>query len=344
MTSSPRCSVAGDRGLAALELGDLLDGRVLGSPERRGFRLAPLDRAGDGDISYATARHHIAALNAAGGIVLLRDGLVAPAELDTSCRSFVLVANPHAAFARLSTLLYRKRPVHSGVEAGARVHPEAVVDPSARVCAGASIGAGSRIGARVHVGAGTVIGDDAEVGADGYIYANCSILDGVRIGSGVIIQPGAVIGADGFGFAADQGEWIKVEQLGTVIIGDGVEIGANTTIDRGALDDTVIGSGVKIDNLVHIAHNVRIGDHTAIAGCAGIAGSAHIGKHCAIGGGAGILGHLQIADHVTIHAMTLVTRSIPRSGHYASGVPHQEARVWNFSLAALRRLGRRQRQ
>ncbi|AHE98593.1 UDP-3-O-(3-hydroxymyristoyl) glucosamine N-acyltransferase [Thioalkalivibrio paradoxus ARh 1] len=307
--------------------------------------MAPLVRAGDGDISYVTTRHHLAALNAATGvIVLLRDGLVAPEELDTSCRSVVLVANPHAAFGRLSTLLYRRRPVDPGVEAGAWIHPDAVVDPSARVCSGARIGAGSRIGARVYIGAGTVVGDDVAVGADGYVYANCSILDGVRIGTGVIIQPGAVIGADGFGFAADQGEWVKVEQLGSVIIGNGVEIGANTTIDRGALDDTVIGNGVKIDNLVHIAHNVRVGDHTAIAGCAGIAGSAEIGKHCAIGGGAGILGHLQIADHVTIHAMTLVTRSIPRPGHYASGVPHQEARAWNFSLAALRRLGRRKRQ
>jgi UDP-3-O-[3-hydroxymyristoyl] glucosamine N-acyltransferase len=322
----------------------MFGGEVIGDPARRAFSLAPLARAGERDIAFVAGARHLAALQgSAAGVVLLGRGLATPDSLDLSRRSHVLVANPHACFARLSSLAGNRRRFTPGIEAGASIDPDAVVEPSARVCAGARIGAGSRIGAGVHVGAGVFIGDRVEIGAGGYLYPRCTILDDVRIGRAVIVYPGAVIGGDGFGFAADQGEWIKVEQLGTVVIGDHVEIGANTTVDRGALDDTVIGDGVKIDNLVHIAHNVVIGAHTAIAGCVGIAGSARIGSHCAIGGGAGILGHLEIADHVTIHAMTLVTRSIREPGRYASGVPHQEARDWNNSLAALRRLGRRQR-
>lgn len=341
MTSLPPCSDSAEAGFSAAELAGLFDGDVVGDPDRRAHGIAPLYRAGASDISFALTQRHLDAIRTSeAGIVLVRAGLAFPAGLTDYDHSFVLVSNPHAAFARLSSLMYARRGFLPGVEVGANVHPTALVDDSARICAGASIGAASRVGAGVHIGAGTFIGTDVEIGAGGYLYPDCVIMDGTRIGQRVIIQPGAVIGADGFGFALDGGEWVKVEQIGAVVIGDDVEIGANTTIDRGALDDTVIGDGVKIDNLVHIAHNVIIGDHTAIAGCAGIAGSARIGRHCAIGGGAGILGHLEIADDVTIHAMTLVTRSIREPGAYSSGVPHQPAGVWNRNLAALRRLGR----
>ena len=342
MTSLPPCSASAERGFSAAELAGLFAGEVVGDPERRGYGLAPLYRAGARDISFALTERHLGALDhSEAGIVLLRQGIVSGDRLESPRRSHVLVSNPHAAFARLTSLLYERRRFVAGVEPGACIHAHARVDASARVCAGATVGAGSHVGPRVHVGAGVFIGEDVAIGAGGYLYAGCALMDGTRIGRDVIVHPGAVIGADGFGFAADGGEWVKIEQLGAVIVGDGVEIGANSTIDRGALDDTVIGDGVKIDNLVHIAHNVTIGDHTAIAGCVGIAGSARIGKHCAIGGGAGILGHLEIVDHVTIHAMTLVTRSIREAGAYASGVPHQPARAWNQSLAALRRLGRK---
>ncbi len=341
MTSSPSCSSFADQGLSAAEIADRFDGEVAGDPGRRGHRLAPLKRAGAQDIVFAVSRRHLdAARSSHAGIVLVQQDLAPVAALDSGRRSYVLVANPHAVFAHLSTLFHSRRDFRPGIESGAQVDPAAHVEASARICAGATISAGARIGAGVHVGAGAFIGAGVEIGAGGYLYPRCVVLEDTVIGRGVIIHSGAVIGADGFGLAQEQGRWIKVEQLGCVHIGNDVEIGANSTIDRGALDDTIIGDGVKIDNLVHIAHNVQIGAHTAIAGCAGIAGSARIGSHCAIGGGAGILGHLEIADHVTIHAMTLVTRSIRAPGHYASGVPHQEARTWNRNLAALRRLGR----
>jgi UDP-3-O-[3-hydroxymyristoyl] glucosamine N-acyltransferase len=344
MTSSPSCSVSAERGCSAGELAAWFDGELTGDSERRGFGLAPVARACERDIVFVANERHLAALADSGaGIVLMGLGMAPLDPSDLSCRSYVRVANPHACFARLSTLLGSRRRFVPGIESGAMIHPEAEVHPTARVCSGAWVGAGSRIGPEVYLGTGVFIGERVDIGAQGYFHPGCRILDEVRIGSEVIVYPGAVIGGDGFGFAQDRGEWIKVEQLGTVIIGDRVEIGANSTVDRGALDDTVIGDGVKIDNLVHVAHNVTIGAHTAIAGCVGIAGSAHIGRHCAIGGGAGILGHLEIADHVTVLAMTLVTRSIREPGRYASGVPHQEAHEWNRSLARLRRLGRNER-
>lgn len=341
MTSLPPCSDSAEAGFSAAELAELFEGDVVGDAGRRAYDIAPLYRAGATDIAFALTRRHLEVIGQSrAGIVLIRGDLTLPAGLIDGDHSFVRVANPHAAFAQLSSLIHARRRFAPGVEDGAIVHPTAMVDSSARVCAGARIGSASRVGAGVHVGHGVFIGSDAEVGDDSYLYPHCVLMDGTRVGRRVIVHPGAVIGADGFGFAADGDEWIKLEQIGAVVIGDDVEIGANSTIDRGALDDTVIGNGVKIDNLVHIAHNVTIGDHTAIAGCVGIAGSARIGRHCAIGGGAGILGHLEIVDDVTIHAMTLVTRSIREPGSYASGVPHQRAGVWNRNLAALRRLGR----
>lgn len=343
MTSLPPCSVSAERGCSAGELAAWFRGDLSGDPERRGYGLAPLARAGERDIVFVANERHLAALSDSGaGIVLMGQGMMGSGPSDLSRRSYVRVDNPHACFARLSTLLGSRRRFEAAIEPGAVIHPEAEVHPTARVCSGAWVGAASRVGPDVYVGPGVFIGERVEIGGQGYLYPGCRILDEVRLGSEVILYPGAVVGGDGFGFAQDEGEWVKVEQLGTVIIGDRVEIGANSTVDRGALDDTVIGDGVKIDNLVHIAHNVTIGAHTAIAGCVGVAGSARIGSHCAIGGGAGILGHLEIADHVTILAMTLVTRSILEPGRYASGVPHQGARDWNRSLAALRRLGRRE--
>jgi UDP-3-O-[3-hydroxymyristoyl] glucosamine N-acyltransferase len=166
------------------------------------------------------------------------------------------------------------------------------------------------------------------------------VCHGVRIGERVVLHPGVVIGSDGFGLALEHGRWLKVPQLGGVCIGNDVEIGAGSTIDRGSLDDTIIEDGVKLDNQVQVAHNVRIGAHTAIAACVGIAGSASIGGHCSIGGGAGILGHLEISDHVVITAMTLVTKSITRPGVYSSGVPAQENAAWNRNIARFRRLDR----
>ncbi|WP_018866986.1 MULTISPECIES: UDP-3-O-(3-hydroxymyristoyl)glucosamine N-acyltransferase [unclassified Thioalkalivibrio] len=336
----PQCS-ATDGGYTARELAETLGGRLVGEGERRVAGLAPLAAAGPGDLSFVTDpdRHAEEIENCAAGVILV------PATADLPVfpgRSLIVLQDVYLGYARASQCLGARRRLRpAGVHPGAFVDPGASVAADASVAVGAVIGAGTVIGAGAVVSAHCVVGEGVTIGAGTFLHPRVTLLDGVEVGERCILHSGCVIGADGFGFASAGGNgWEKIEQLGRVVIGSNVEIGGNTTIDRGALQATRIGTGVKIDNLVHVAHNVEIGDHTAIAGCVGIAGSARIGAHCAIGGGAGILGHLSIADHVTIHAMTLVTRSIDRAGHYASGVPHQEARLWNRMLARLRRLAR----
>jgi UDP-3-O-[3-hydroxymyristoyl] glucosamine N-acyltransferase len=202
-----------------------------------------------------------------------------------------------------------------------------------------SVGAHSVIGEGARIGPGCHIGDDVVIGAGTRLEARVTVYHGCRIGERCIIHSGAVIGADGFGFAPDQGRWIKIPQTGHVLVGDDVEIGANTTIDRGALADTIIGNGVKLDNQIQIGHNVVVGDHTAMAGCVGIAGSAKIGKHCQLGGGAIVLGHLEIADGCQISAMTLITKSIAKPGTYTSVMPFMPHDEWLKNASQVRRLG-----
>ena len=345
MTSSPPCSNYAEAGVPVSQIAHWLDGIVHGDATRRVKRLAALDQADAQCLAFvAIPRHLEAARQSRAGVLLLPTALY-PTWVAQPAPSaepvLVCVADAQAGFAHLTSRLYAPRGFVPGVA------PQAVIDPSvhipedAAVGPGAIIAADTEIGSGVYVGAGVYIGRGVRIGAGSYLHPGCRILDATEMGQRVIVHSGAVLGADGFGYAQQQGVWLKIEQLGRVVIGDDVEIGANTTIDRGALHDTIIGAGVKIDNQVHIAHNVVIGDHTAIAGCVCIAGSARIGQYCAIGGGAGILGHLEIADRVIIHAMTFVTRSITQPGQYASGVPHAEARSWNRNLAVLRRLGRR---
>ena len=246
-----------------------------------------------------------------------------------ACPVACLVANdPYRAFAKVAAVFAPSDDTPAGI------HASAVVDPSADVADSASVGpfcvieanarveAGARLGPYCQVGAGSV------VGAQSRLVARVTLLAGVSVGQRVLIHPGAVLGADGFGLAKDGEQWIKVPQLGGVRIGDDCEIGANTTIDRGALDDTVLENDVRLDNQIQIAHNVHVGAHTAMAGCVAVAGSTRIGSHCLIGGGAGILGHLQIADRVTVTARALVTHSIGESGEYSSGTPLQPSREW----------------
>jgi UDP-3-O-[3-hydroxymyristoyl] glucosamine N-acyltransferase len=218
------------------------------------------------------------------------------------------------------------------------VHAQARVDPLAMVGALAVIGAGAVVGAGAVIGAHAVLEDDAHVGARSRIGAGVFIGARCTLGERCIVHPGVVIGADGFGFAPHQGRWEKIEQLGAVRIGDDVEIGANTCIDRGALDDTVIGDGVKLDNLIQIGHNVRIGAGTAMAGCVGVAGSARIGARCTFGGGAIVLGHLEIVDEVHVSAATVVTRSILRPGQYSGVFPFDDNASWEKNAATLRQL------
>ncbi|MCC6170609.1 MAG: UDP-3-O-(3-hydroxymyristoyl)glucosamine N-acyltransferase [Gammaproteobacteria bacterium] len=264
--------------------------------------------------------------------------VLAPQAADASPVPALVCRNPHATFARIAAMLHPPRL------AGAGVDPTAVVSPAAQVAATAHVGplvvveAGARIGERVEVGPGCIVGAGARVGDDVRLVARVTLCHDVEIGARSILHPGAVIGADGFGYAPEGRAWVKVPQVGTVRVGADVEIGANTTIDRGAIDDTVIGEGVKIDNQVQVGHNVRIGAHTAIAGCVGIAGSTIIGARCQLAGQVGVAGHLSICDDVVVTARGMVVGDITEPGVYASGVPVEKFADWRRILARLKRL------
>jgi UDP-3-O-[3-hydroxymyristoyl] glucosamine N-acyltransferase len=253
----------------------------------------------------------------------------------------LVAADPYLAFARAAHLFDRRPRQGTGIHASAVVDDTATIDDGASIGAAAVIGAGSRIGARSVIGPACVVAPNVRVGKDCRIAANVTLMDGVQLGDRVIVHPGAVIGADGFGLAFAGQNWEKVPQLGTVIIGNDCEIGANTAIDRGAIDDTVLEDDVRIDNLVQVAHNVRIGAHTAIAACSGIAGSTRIGQYVLVGGQCGIAGHLEIADRVTISAKSAVMKSITEPGAtWSSTVPARPIRTWQRSIAQLNRLDR----
>ncbi|MBS0569992.1 MAG: UDP-3-O-(3-hydroxymyristoyl)glucosamine N-acyltransferase [Proteobacteria bacterium] len=255
----------------------------------------------------------------------------------------LVAADPYVAFARIAALFEPSTPPTPGIHSSAAVAASAVVAADASVGPCCVIGEGARVDAGAVLGPHCIVGERCHVGAQANLVARVTLVRDVTLGKRVLVHPGAVLGADGFGLAfdksaADQGAWIKVPQLGGVRIGDDCEIGANTTIDRGAIGDTVLEEDVRLDNQIQIAHNVRIGAHTAMAGCAAVAGSAKIGRYCLIGGGAGILGHLEIADHVTVTARALVTHSIRAAGEYSSGVPLQENPQWRRNAARFKHL------
>lgn len=316
------------------ELSDYLDAELIGDGSVSIFRVAPLEHARSGDL-VAIAQHKYSksldGLQASAAIVglPLRDALALPR---------LVSANPYASFARALALFHPQRIPVAGIHATAIIAPSAKIDASNEIGPHVVIGARTRIGAGSIIGAGAVIGDDVSIGENSLIHAGVVIYTACRIGARAIIHSGAVIGADGFGLAPEHGRWIKIPQVAAVTIGDDVEIGANTTIDRGTLEDTVIEDGAKLDNQIQIAHNVRIGAHTAIAACVGIAGSTKIGSHCMIGGAAGIIGHLEIADHVTISAFTLISKSIHEAGTYTSTPPFMKHRDWLKNSALARNL------
>jgi UDP-3-O-[3-hydroxymyristoyl] glucosamine N-acyltransferase len=315
-----------------------LGGELIGDPALRIDRIGTLDGATPTTLSFlSNPRYHSQLAGSAAACVIVsradRDAAVARGAT-------IVTPDPYLYFARLTQWwAQRTRPAPvSGV------HPRALVDASATVASSASVGpfavieAGASIGADAVIGAHCFVGAGARIGASTRLAARVTVAYGCSIGERCILHSGAVIGADGFGFAPHEGKWEKIEQLGAVRIGDDVEIGANTCIDRGALDDTVIEDGVKLDNLIQIGHNVRIGKHTAMAGCVGVAGSAVIGAHCTIGGGAGILGHLTLADHVHVSTGTFVTRSILKPGLYSGLFPFDENANWEKNAATLRQL------
>lgn len=315
-----------------------VNAELVGDPGLQIDRLSTLEAAGPQDLSFLSHPKYLAKLAQSAAACVI----VAPAarQAAVSRGACIVVDDPYHAFA-LVTQLWKQRHSPPSVP---QIHPSAFIDPTATLARGVSVGAFACVGAGAVIGAGAriaehcVIGPHAQVGADTRLSARVTVADGCRIGARCIVHPGAVIGADGFGFALHQGQWVKIEQLGGVLIGDDVEIGANTCIDRGALQDTVLEDGVKLDNLVQIGHNVRVGKHTAMAGCAGVAGSATIGAHCTVGGGAIVLGHLSLADHVHVSAASVVTRSILKPGNYTGLFPIDDNAVWEKNAATLKQL------
>ena len=312
--------------------------------QRFGLELRGEDRAvhGVGTLSSATAeqlsflanpRYRGQLGDTAAGVVVLR-----AEDAEARAGTALIARDPYVAFAKIAALFERKPVRTTGIHPTAVVDASAQVDPAAHVGPHVSIGARSRIGAGASIGPGCVIGDDCEIGEGCELVARVTLVTRVRLGRRVLVHPGAVLGADGFGIAMDRGHWIKVPQLGGVLVGDDCEIGANTTIDRGALGDTVLEEDVRLDNQIQVGHNVRIGAHTAMAGCSAVAGSASIGRHCLVGGGAGILGHLEVCDRVVITAMSLVTHSIREPGEYSSGTPLMDNRSWRKSAARFKQL------
>lgn len=318
------------------ELADYLKADLKGGHRQTPIdSLAPLDRAGPGQLAFMAHRRYRDSLSRTRAAVVI----LSPEHVPHCPVPALVCEQPHVAYARAA------RRLHPDPVAVPGIDPSACVSDRAQVHATAQVGPQCVVEADCHIDAGVILGPGcllqagSHVGEYSRLVARVTLGPRVQLGRRALVQPGAVIGADGFGFAREGEAWLRVPQVGSVRIGDDVEVGANTTIDRGALDDTVIEDGVKLDNLIQVAHNVFIGAHTAVAGCVGIAGSARIGRRCGIGGGAGILGHLEIADDVTVTAMTLVTHSIHEPGVYSSGLPQAPAREWNRSLAHLRRLG-----
>ncbi len=314
---------------------------LLGDGSRRITGVAPLPAATGEQLSFlANPRYRsTAAASRAGAIVLgpadrqaLFPDATAPAAALIEC------ANPYAWFAFAAQLLAPSGLPPPGVAAGAHVAADASVDGSARIDAGAAVEAGAVVGPRCWIGAGAYLGAGARLGADTRLHPGARVLRDCVVGARAIVHSGAVVGSDGFGFAPLDGRWIKIPQTGRVVVGDDVEIGANTTIDRGAMGDTVIEDGVKLDNLIQVGHNCRIGAHSALAGCVGIAGSASIGRGCQIGGAAMIAGHLSIADGTLIGPGTLVSRTIATAGYYTGFFPLMTNRDWERNAAALRHL------
>ena len=327
--------------MSTVRLADIvaaLGGDLHGDPDTPIERIAPIDDADERSIAFLAHGRHAGKLSASRAACVI----VAPAlEAQARARGATLVCpDPYLYYARLTQ--WWKRLDVPAPEPG--VHPSAIVDVSARIDASAHVGALAFVGAGAVIGASAVIGAQSHVGAQACVgertrlHPHVTLGDRCTIGARGILHSGVVIGADGFGFAPVEGRWEKIEQLGAVVIGDDVEIGANTCIDRGALDDTVIEDGVKLDNLIQVAHNVRIGAHTAIAAKVGIAGSTHIGRHCVIGGAAGLVGHIHIADHVQIDAATIITRSISKPGRYSGVFPFDDNASWEKNAATLRQL------
>ncbi len=320
--------------LTVAEIADKIGQSFEGDGNVEISKVATLSNADDCSISFLSNPAYLKEVeHCKAAVIIMREQ-----DKDAAKSAAIIVSeNPYLSYAQTAQLLY---PAHTP-EAG--VHPSAVIDTNVNIHPGASLAAnvvveaGAVIANGVVIGAGSYVGRDVQIGLETRIEPNVTLLEGVVLGARNIIHSGAVLGADGFGFANDKGSWVKIPQVGRVIVGDDVEIGACTTVDRGAIGDTRIGNGVKLDNHIQVGHNVTIGEHTAMAACVGIAGSANIGAYCNIAGDVGIAGHLSIADGTTLTGKSMVTHSL-KKGVYSSGLPVQETGEWRKNAVRLRRL------
>jgi UDP-3-O-[3-hydroxymyristoyl] glucosamine N-acyltransferase len=325
----------------SVRLGEIvaaLGGELRGDPEHLIARIGPLDTAADDAITFVAQARMRSLLEAStAGAIVLAPALVSAAP---NGRQLVVTDDPYLYFARLTQWWARRvrPPPAADIHSSAFVDRQATVSPSAVVGPFAVIERGAVIGDRAQIGAHSVIGADSHVGADTLLHPRVTIAAGCRVGARCVIQSGAVIGADGFGIAPTQGRWERIEQLGGVRIGNDVDIGANTCVDRGALEDTVLDDGVKLDNQIQIGHNVHVGAHTVMAACVGVAGSTKIGQHVMVGGAAMINGHIEIVDGVTVSAATMVMHSLRKKGIYTAIFPVDEHNSWEKNAVTLRNL------
>jgi len=314
--------------------GQGISARLVGDENCAIVRVAGLLQAGQGDITFLNNPRFKSLLNDVEASAII----VKATDSDQLSTNHIIVENPHVAYAHVAGWLYTTNDAEAGI------HSSAVIAASSHIHTTASIGplcvieADVVIGAGCQIGPGCIIGQGVEIAENSRLLANVTVCHGANIGCRVILHPGVVIGADGFGLANNDGRWVKVPQIGGVVLSDDVEVGANTTIDRGAIEDTKIGRGVKLDNQIQIGHNVHIGEHTAIAACTAVAGSTHIGQHCAIGGCVGIVGHLEITDNVTITGMSHVSQSITETGVYSSGTPLETSSQWHRNFVRMKQL------
>ena len=307
---------------------------VLGNGDAEITHVADLDESQQGSLSFAASNQYLNKLKKTKATAV-----IVPEVLVAHCNATALVSeNPYLSFARAAKLLHPEDEQIAGIHSSAVIHDDCEIADNVYIGPNVVISAKCTIGSDCHIGPGTIITAPSFIGASSRLIARVSIVGPVVMGERVIIHPGAVIASDGFGLANDNGVWEKIPQLGRVVLGDDVEVGANTTIDRGALKDTIIEQGAKLDNQIQIAHNVIIGAHTAIAGCTGIAGSTVIGKHCAIGAAAGIQGHIKIADGVQVSGMAAIRKSITEPGLYSSGTTAQDNKSWLRNAARFKDL------
>ncbi|NEX20353.1 UDP-3-O-(3-hydroxymyristoyl)glucosamine N-acyltransferase [Thiorhodococcus mannitoliphagus] len=316
------------------ELSTRLGVPLRGDGESVVSRVAQLANADSRSLSFlgdSKYRDHL--VHTRAGAVILKE-----ADADLAKVAVLISENPYLTYARAACILYPAPSVVGGV------HPSAVVDPSAQIDASAWIGptavveAGAVVGARVFVGPGCILGEGVSVGDDSRLVARVTLCTGTQVGKRALIHPGAVIGREGFGFARDGSRWVRIPQIGRAVLGDDVEIGANTSVDRGAIENTVIGNGVKLDNHIQIGHNVVVGENTAVAANTGISGSTRIGRNCTIAGAVGMAGHLEIGDDVHFAGMAMVTRSFTQPGSYSSGIPAMPSGDWRRNVARFRHL------